>query len=175
MICSARRSFLTEIKIWLVEVSRVVALSHAEETKMLLTPQTRWEGMRRLCVLFLLLLCVMPCLVVFAASSVAEASLPACCRSHGRHKCFLRMRAESMAQSSGGSAIPQVSENCPHNPAFASVSHTSSFGRPAGFSSAVRLDVASCPGVVATERRTPFILRANCERGPPVSSAFARS
>lgn len=132
---------------------------------MLVKPQIRWEGMRRLSALFLLLLCVMPCLVAFAASSAAEASLPACCRSQGRHRCSLRMRMEPGAQELGRVAS-HITEGCPNTPNIPSSSCTRSFGSAKSFS-AVRFFVMAAPETKPAEGDAVFVSRANCKRGPP--------
>jgi hypothetical protein len=137
--------------------------------------QRCWKGLRRLCAFFLLLLAVAPCLLTFAASSAAEASLPTCCRAHGRHKCFLRMtRTEYPASNLSQPGIPQASERCAYSPTFPLSPHTSSLGQPAGFSAAARLNIAATTEMAATERRTPFILQANRKRGPPSSVLASR-
>jgi hypothetical protein len=130
--------------------------------------QRCWEGMRRLCAFFLLLLAVAPCLLTFAASSAAEASLPMCCRAHGRHKCFLRMtRTEYPASNLSQPGISQASERCAYSPTFPLSPRTNSLGQPTGFSAAVRLNIAATTEVASTERSTPFTLHANRKRGPP--------
>ena len=85
---------------------------------MQMKPQISREGIRRLCALFLLLLSVGPWLLVFSSSdAVTEASLPACCRVRGKHKCFMRLTREGgTASTSGEPVISQVSEHCPYIP-----------------------------------------------------------
>jgi hypothetical protein len=132
-------------------------------------PQIGRQGMRRLCALFLLLLSVGPWLLALSPfHATAEALLPACCRSHGKHKCFIRLSGEgSTASTSGAVAVSQVSERCPYNPARTNTTHNGPFGQPAedvrwaGHSSAASL-VA-----IATRRCISFLSRANCKRGPP--------
>jgi hypothetical protein len=136
--------------------------------------QMRREGMRRLCALFLLLLSVAPGLLALSSPpSISEASLPACCRTHGKHKCFMRFQAEQgAALESGAAAVSQVSERCPYNPALTTTVHSN-------FSFQLTEDIswtgfADAAVEVAVATRLSISLRsgANCKRGPP-SPAFS--
>jgi hypothetical protein len=132
-------------------------------------PQISRRGMRRLCALLLLLLSVGPWLLALSsADPTAEAALSACCRARGKHKCFMRLTREGgTASSSGESAVSQVSERCPHNPAWTTTAHHQPFDRSAKNVSETCLSVAASLVLVATRPRSSFISRANCKRGPP--------
>jgi len=136
---------------------------------MQMNPQRSGEGMRRLCALFLLLLSVGPWLLALSAPDVvAEASLPACCRTHGKHKCFMQFTGKgSAASNSGGAAAPQVSERCPYSPLWTTTAQSDPFGQPA--KDVFRIGFSGTPSLVAIAIRpcTSFRLRANCKRGPP--------
>jgi hypothetical protein len=136
---------------------------------MQMKPQISREGMRRLCALFLLLLSVGPWLLVFSSSdAITEASLPACCRARGKHKCFMRLTREGgTASTSGEPATSQVSERCPYNPTWTTTAHNEPFGQPAMNVSERGLGVAASLIAITTRPCTSFLLRANCKRGPP--------
>jgi hypothetical protein len=134
-----------------------------------MNPQISREGMRRLCALFLLLLTVGPWLVAFSSSdAISEASLPACCRTQGKHKCSMRlMRDEGAISTSGGTAASQVSERCPYNPTFATTTHSDPFGTPARDLVRVGLSGTSSLLAITTGPCMSLRSRANCKRGPP--------
>jgi hypothetical protein len=136
---------------------------------MQMKPQTSREGMRRLCALFLLLLSVGPWLVAISSSdAISEASLPACCRTHGKHKCLMRFtRDEGAVSSSGGATASQVSERCPYNPTFTTTAHSDPFGQPEKNIFRVGLGSTSSLMAMATRPCMSFPSRANCKRGPP--------
>jgi len=140
-------------------------------------PQIGRQGMRRLCALFLLFLSVGPWLLALSPfHATAEALLPTCCRSHGRHMCFKRLSGEGGTPStSGAAAVAQVSERCPYNPAWTYTIHDAPFGQPA---EDVRWMGHSSPAtlvVIATRRCTSFLSRANCKRGPPSPALSLKS
>ncbi len=134
------------------------------------------QGMRRVCALFLLLLSVGPWLLALSPfHASAEALLPTCCRSHGRHMCFKRLSAEGRtASSSGATAVSQVSERCTYNLAWTYTIHNAPFGQPAEdvrwmghssrFSSRHRNQVLHF-----------FLIARELQARPAVSSPFAQS
>src|SRR5882757_8754272 len=132
-------------------------------------PQISREGMRRLCALFLLFLSVGPWLLAFSSpDAITGASLPACCRVHGKHKCLIRLTSErGKVSTSDEPAVSQISEHCPYHPIRTTTARNKPFGQPAkgvfwaGYSSVASL-VA-----IATWPCTSFLSRANCKRGPP--------
>ena len=127
------------------------------------------EGMRRLCALFLLVLSVGPWLMSFSsADETLETSLPACCRTHGKHKCFRRFTGEEGAASnSGGVTASQVSERCPYTPTFTTSAHSDCFGQPGKDIFWIGLSGAASLAAIATRPAGSFRSRANCKRGPP--------
>jgi hypothetical protein len=136
---------------------------------MQMKPQISREGMRRLCALFLLLLSVGPWLLDFSSSdAITETSLPACCRAHGKHKCFARFTSEGDTLStSGRHARSQVSERCPYNPTWTTTTHSGPFGQPTKDVSEAGLNAGASLVVLAIWPSTSFLSLANCKRGPP--------
>jgi hypothetical protein len=132
-------------------------------------PQIWHERMRRLCALFLLALFVGPWLLAFAApDAITEASLPACCRAHGKHKCFMHLMGhEDLASTSDRAYLSPAYERCPYNSASATTPHDESLGRLAKDISIIGFAAASIPGAITTWIYTSCASFANCKRGPP--------
>ena len=132
-------------------------------------PQIGRRGLRRVCALFLLLLSVGPWLLALSPfHASAEALLPTCCRSHGKHMCSKRLSGEGGTQSTSvAAAASQVSERCPYNPAQTKSAHNGPFGQPAEDVCWTRHSSAASPVAIATRRFPSFLSRANCKRGPP--------
>jgi hypothetical protein len=132
-------------------------------------PQISRGGIRRLCALFLLLLFVGPWRLAFAApDAITEASLPACCQAHGKHKCFMRlMGQDGAASTSGQPALSHLSERCPYNPSVTTTPHSNSLGQPTKDVSAVGFSIASSPVAIAAWPGSSLSSLANCKRGPP--------
>jgi hypothetical protein len=100
---------------------------------------------------------------LFAATADPEASLPACCRSHGKHHCAM---IHMMIASSGGPAL--------HAPPCANYPGALTLPRLAAgslivapqFSIEIRRDRATLSAVERNPART-FVPSANLNRGPP--------
>jgi hypothetical protein len=135
---------------------------------MYVAPRIRRGAMRRLCALFLLLLFVGPWLLAFATpEAITEASLPVCCRAHGKHKCFKRLMGQDRAASiSGQPTVSHVSERCPYNPCFTTTAHSNTLGQPTKEVAAVGLDIGSTLAITVWPCSSLSSL-ANCKRGPP--------
>jgi hypothetical protein len=105
---------------------------------------------------------------LLAATADPEASLPPCCRSHGKHHCAM-MHSMMLAQSSGPAfqAPP-----CPFYPAPATPvrTATASLAAPVNLSAAQLRYLAP---LAATPRRAArtFAPSANPKRGPPTTLA----
>jgi hypothetical protein len=136
---------------------------------MQLKPQISREGMRRLCALFLLLLSVGPWLLALSPfTPTAEALLPTCCRTHGKHKCLMRLAGERSTPSTpDGPAVSRVSERCPYNPACTTTPHSGPFVELAKDVSPIALDPAPSLVVIPIQPSTSFSSCANSKRGPP--------
>jgi hypothetical protein len=132
-------------------------------------PQTSREGMRRLCALFLLLLSVSSWLLAWSSPLViTESSLPACCRTHGRHKCFKRFSGKGGAQSTSNlPAFSQAPEPCPDCPAWNTAAHSDHFGPPANDASWTTLSGTTFSTAITSRSCRSFPSHANCKRGPP--------
>lgn len=125
----------------------------------------------------LLLLCyLLPfAQMAYAGSGDPEAGLPACCRTHGKHKCFMRLSAHADEAATGQAALSsaQITEKCPCIPASPSASDTSPFGLPP--SGSVRY-VARSESFSFTHWSSPRAHRrtlAHQKRGPPAVRFFA--
>jgi hypothetical protein len=117
---------------------------------------------RRALAISLMLLFSLPVVLPLFRPSMAEATLPVCCRRGGRHQCT--QRSEGATQSSG---IGVVSDKCPYTPAASVVPVLRSF-TPATAAS-IFAGIASHPAVspqTAAQLRISFD-RARQKRGPP--------
>lgn len=107
--------------------------------------------------------------VITAASRDPEAGLPACCRTHGKHKCFmlsaLRLRGDDGSYSVLSTA--QVIEKCPCVPVSSSVPDTSHLG-PHSIERAHFAPQSKSLFVAAwTSQRVRCSSAAHQKRGPP--------
>ena len=100
---------------------------------------------------------------LFAATADPEASLPACCRSHGKHHCAMMHR---MMASSSGPALQ--APPCPFYPAALTLPRlaTASLVVAPQASIEIRRDRATLPAVGLQAART-LSASANLKRGPP--------
>jgi hypothetical protein len=96
----------------------------------------------------------------------ADASLPACCRSQGKHHCLMSA-SERRALQSSEPAFAQVSEKCPYNPAspIATRGNTYQPSLSAAVFGEVLADAAPHTRT-ETNQRTAFD-RSRPKRGPP--------
>jgi hypothetical protein len=126
---------------------------------------------RTRCSAMLLLVCL---LLPFAQLAVAstqdsEASLPACCRSHGKHKCFVRASEVRSGQqtASGFRTASTLSEKCPSLPASSGFSFHSASGLPRFRSLRLLLAETTVSLFDRTDAFHSNSQRANQKRGPP--------
>jgi hypothetical protein len=121
---------------------------------------------RRLLSIALLLLFSLPLISpLLGLAPGFDASLPACCKRNGAHRCMMLQQTGSSEQGTGFSAIPQ---RCPAYPAATtSIQHGKLFFHPA---SLLFAEVVSHPSVKAqTQARARVALdRSRQKRGPPV-------
>lgn len=138
----------------------------------------RWKRMRRiekswkektwrarvLIVLFFFSLQFLP--LVFSPV-LAEASLPACCRTHGKHHCVMNKELFTHNQDSHSSQITQVREKCPFSAATPVGLHGPDFSLDV--CDLIFAEIVSGPLLrprMGTPRRTS--LDRSCQkRGPP--------
>jgi hypothetical protein len=128
-------------------------------------PAYTCPSMRRFAAIFVLL--VIACYVgapLLEASSSADARLPACCRSGGKHHCNMAMPAES------GAHFSSLSTKCPLHPRPAMVPLTRIVAAP-GASSLIDSQTASYPAIVPQTRALHRISldRSRQKRGPPAA------
>jgi hypothetical protein len=122
----------------------------------------------------LLLVCLFLPFLQAAVASVQDldASLPVCCRSHGKHKCFmLAHRTSSRKQNASGiRSASTVSEKCPCVPEGGTTSFHSSTAFPAN--PALYVLVGDSAGSLTSQTAGPRSSdhNANQKRGPPDSS-----
>ncbi len=102
----------------------------------------------------------------FAAAPNSEASLPACCRTHGAHHCA--MLHVELSPSSGPSLNAPP---CPCYPAPSTAPRTTTASLTASPHLTTQQNRSLAP-LTATPRRAarPFLASANLKRGPPASS-----
>ncbi len=125
---------------------------------------------RRLLAIALLLTFVSPfVLPLFAATADPEASLPACCRRHGKHHCHMTMEMMAMLAASSGPGL--TAPPCPLYPAAAAPVRivTAYFSAPPLPSVQLRGNPAP-PAPTALHIRT-FTTSSNYTRGPPTPLA----
>lgn len=113
--------------------------------------------------------------MAYAASHDPEAGLPACCRTHGKHKCFMlsspRLRGEDSTHPVLFAA--QVTEKCPCVPASPSAADTAHFGLPSIGSVRFAAPSESLLVAVRTLQRIHLTSAAHQKRGPPAFLFFA--
>jgi hypothetical protein len=119
--------------------------------------------MRRAIALSMLMLFSWTLLAPILAPS-ADATLPACCRRNGKHRCNMRTMAPAGGDRRGFST---VSEKCPCRPSAASVVRSSTFEPEAAslFYAEVRRHPAQASQTEALFRLSAR--RSHQKRGPP--------
>jgi hypothetical protein len=131
--------------------------------------QNSREWTKRVCALLLLVLSVTPYLVVFAAQgAIAEAALPVCCRTHGKHQCFMRLARQGQDPSTSSRIqLSQISERCPYTPSRQVSPHNNSFDQRSRDLPLLGLSTVSTISSHIEGIWTPFVSPANRKRGPP--------
>jgi hypothetical protein len=118
--------------------------------------------MRRILAITLLIAFGFPILApAFAATPDPEASLPACCRSHGAHHCAMM----HLTQTTGPSLNAPP---CPFYPGPSTSPRTAAASLTAAPSLTAAQLLAAAPRAATPNRAAPiFISSANLKRGPP--------
>jgi hypothetical protein len=99
---------------------------------------------------------------VFAATANPEASLPACCRTHGAHHCAMM----HMSGISGGPAFH--APPCPFYPTATTAPRLLTASLVASPAASVRVRRDSAPPASSSRRAALiFTASANLKRGPP--------
>jgi hypothetical protein len=143
----------------------------AEETgkKMQLKRKDRQKWMWRTSAIVLLTLFLVVQVLPFVSSQTPdEASLPACCRTHGKHHCVMNMNLLTRSQGSDHRPVfAQVTEKCPYAPAALVGLHGPGF-KPTR-SALIFAEIVSHPvqrPQTEAHRRISFD-RSRQKRGPP--------
>ena len=97
-----------------------------------------------------------------------DATLPPCCRRHGKHHCAMSWMAE---QNSGRPGFKAVTEKCPYGEVIAAAQRSPVFQLGSGSAvyqsrGAVQAPISQSPSVSSY-----LILRGQLLRGPPAPSA----
>lgn len=110
----------------------------------------------------------------YGATGDPEAGIPVCCRTHGKHKCFmLHARSSADAEQHGIISDATVTEKCP----CPSVSPNATAGHDLGLPLRGRTLFSHRYEVLLlrepTSERTQQLGRFHRQRGPPVPFPFA--
>lgn len=99
---------------------------------------------------------------LFAATTDPEASLPACCRTHGAHHC-------AMMHLQGTSGGPEFhAPPCPYYPGATAAPRLLSVSLTAPLAASAALRRAPAPPASGSRHATRiFLASANLKRGPP--------
>lgn len=130
----------------------------------------RWDMARALSILLMVVFWMPSLAPVLAMGSTDEASVPACCRRHGQHHCFMSA-AERATLQALGVAAPELrapAPKCPYRQSVVRPLVQERFAVPV--SKAVFAGLASHPtGVAQTQSKWRASReRARQKRGPPV-------
>lgn len=99
-------------------------------------------------------------LPLFAATADPQASLPACCRRHGKHHCTMMMPA-----ANSGPAF--TSPPCPDYPAATTPPRIATASLATPLSLSVEQFRNPAPLAATTRRARTITTSANLKRGPP--------
>jgi hypothetical protein len=113
--------------------------------------------------------------MAYAASSDPEAARPACCRTHGKHKCLMHMPPQVHSDDGNEATLSpaQISERCPCVPSCPAASDTVHFGL-LSMGSVRFVDRSESLSFAAWSWRCAH--RSNAahpKRGPPAARSFA--
>jgi hypothetical protein len=120
-------------------------------------------------VLFVILILPVLALFVCISSQNDEAILPACCRSQGKHHCFMRGMATHASPTNDSPVLAQVSERCPFQQFGPSPHIPAQFGSPSGAERTFSHIEERCPAPQSNRSAKNLAVCANHQRGPPNS------
>lgn len=127
-----------------------------------------WRTWRRARALVLLLGFLLPFIAATQSLSTDdEATLPACCRSHGKHKCSMGYLLVASDAHGRSVSAPHISEKCPCNAPNAPVLFGDHHARPVEIVQ-LRLQLQhSAFQAMSGSTDAREIATANRQRGPP--------
>jgi hypothetical protein len=130
------------------------------------TSSTMWLWRLSATMLLVLFFAFLTLPIAAASQDGSDASLPACCHTHGRHHCSMGRLTGS--QQSDTPAFAQLTEKCPYAPSASVNSHNDP--RHPGLSALIHAEIVSHPAVHAqtVARRRIAFDRSRQKRGPPI-------
>jgi hypothetical protein len=105
--------------------------------------------------------------LAFGPNDLSVASLPACCRAHGKHKCAMRMAMRSAAEPSSPQ-LAQITEKCPCPTGLAPAAHSNPLWNQALRVNAFHASFSDSDHASESRNRFSAPDPANRKRGPPV-------
>lgn len=100
------------------------------------------------------------------ASGGEEASLPACCRTHGKHHCAMQTNLDSVPQHAKP-AFAAVSEKCPCTPFSPAGTHSATFSSTLNCYFFIPLTEQELQQTQTETRLRLAFARSKQNRGPP--------
>src|SRR5580698_9332856 len=112
----------------------------------------------------------------FGLQGSSDATLPVCCRAHGRHKCAtssLPRIGQPSRENSSPQLLTRATEKCPCPQGAVPAAHSDSLWNPGLGSAKYPVDVRYEPVETNGIDHVRSLVRANPKRGPPASSQIA--
>jgi hypothetical protein len=107
--------------------------------------------------------------LAFGLNDPSEAAQPACCRTHGKHKCAMRMAMPSSDQRSSPQ-VAQITEKCPCTPGLATTAHGNLLWSYAHGIGEFYVNSGGADFTIKPQKRASNPDSANLKRGPPATS-----
>jgi hypothetical protein len=106
----------------------------------------------------------------FSSTTDAATLLPACCRTHGKHKCLTRISHDEHSSSQKSPELAQLTEKCPCPPGLAPSTQNNLLWLQTPELSEDQFSDRQTPPPALDAERTLSRPRANPKRGPPASA-----